>query len=325
MAEGKDELAIKYKKLEELIDKIGTTFGPWTVDAPGEDQQNRYKDNYYIFGSRVSKKDIGRYEYWDIEKQKMKQERQLYRDIVKTIEEIKALDPEANFQNSKQLNKPISFTESGYYHDVGNWLYPIKSKHYPRNVAKTYIQQNGEKIQIDGITAVELILPKMILLHQFDYLIAEAELKLESIRQKYDNGSKEYAEVMGAASLFMEKVNEAREKIVNCESIESLTDYSKDIKEAYAASKAILKTHRGNPQINAVIDLVRGLMGGVVTIITKMFSLFIDKEKAAKYRESFFSPRETSSEKTFKFVEEHAEFDKLKEEAELPEIPKLKK
>jgi hypothetical protein len=143
--------------------------------------------------------------------------------------------------------------------------------------------------------AIDYLMPKSVALMHLDALIEPTEKKLEQLTKnaaKNDN----YREVQQVATQIVEASKNARDVLYRSHHLKNgLKEMEQCIHAVYTdANIDILATHRGDPNVNAALNLLRQLAGYAVWVITLPLRLY-DNHRTQTYMDSWFKERQTDA------------------------------
>jgi hypothetical protein len=156
--------------------------------------------------------------------------------------------------------------------------------------------------------AIEILMPKILLLQQFDILLQPALNKLTLLEKKKKAENQldgKYAKVYCVASEMVEAARQARQQLADSDNIQgSLQSMRATLSTVYTENnEGILAEHRGNEAINAALNMLNQCIGYIMFALTYP-NRYFDDAKTQAYVDSWFEPRVTQSFYTFNLFKE---------------------
>jgi len=285
------KLTNQYNELSRQIDTVLSVYyfkmflDSGLCDNPSD--RVRVEGNISIFGN-ISKPD----------KPKEKLDRRtLLKDVSEIMLKIKetqaALALESKDQRQSELDLILN-TDFEYNYATRVWSGPTGGG---TTSNKTKLMVNHEPVKLKYI--LNTLMPKCVVLDQIDSSLSPAQANLDKLIAKAQKDSK-YNNVKFVATEVMTAAAKAREQIVKATSvIDGLKQAEKTIAAVYTDNNnAIFAEHRGNPIVNAAIEVLRKLAGYITFILTYPARLY-DNKGTKGYVDSWFEKRQTQSLKVF--------------------------
>ena len=169
--------------------------------------------------------------------------------------------------------------------------------------------------------AIDVLMPKILLLQHIDILLQPALNKLNDLEKKKKAENQfdgKYARAYVVADEIVKAARQARQQLVDSDNIqESLQSIQTTLSEVYTENNvAILAEHRGNGTINAALNMLNKLIGYVMLVLTYP-NRYFDNSGTQAYVNSWFEPRSTQSLHTFSLFKEKILAPQILEEAGL--------
>jgi hypothetical protein len=231
-----------------------------------------------------------------------RQESRAQRELLKNLLELK-LAIESDHPDHDVFNTPIRADVKV----IKDWLFETECLIDKQKVTARY--------------AIDVLMPKILLLQHFDTLLQPVRNKLHDLDKKMyteNQLDEKYARAYVVASDIVKAADEARQLLVDSGDIEaSLQAIQSSLSAVYTKNNlAILAEHRGNATLNAALNMLNQFIGYVMMVLTYPYR-YLDNDRTQAYVNGWFEPRTTQSLQIFSLFKEKIESPSMREEAGL--------
>lgn len=302
------ELTKLYQELTARIDTVQAVYFKAFLDSGLCDSpSNRVKvrGNISLFGS-ISEPN---------EPKERQDRKALLKEMSEIMTKIKAAQANLTSENKDQRHSELDRilnTEFEYNYATTIWSGPTGGGTMSDKAKLTI---NSEPVRLRYI--LDTLMPKYVVLDQMDSLLVPAKAKLDKLIEKAKKDTK-YESVKFVAQETIDAAAKARKQLIEATSVlDGLQQAGATITAVYTQNNnAIFAEHRGNPIVNASIEILRQLAGYLLLVLTYPARLY-DNEGTKAYVNSWFEKRQTESFKIFGTFKEGMQAQNLAETAGL--------
>tara|TARA_R110002126_G_scaffold110918_2_gene248486 strand:- start:14565 stop:15473 length:909 start_codon:yes stop_codon:yes gene_type:complete len=217
----------------------------------------------------------------------------------------------------------------------------IESEHPDHDVFNTPIRTNMDTVggmlintvidkqMVTAQYAMDVLMPKILLLQYIDTLLLPVLHKLKDLEKKveaepWNQKDKKYARAYTVVLEIVKAADDARKLLVGSDDIEaSLQAIQSSLSAVYTENNlAILAEHRDNATLNAALDMLNQCIGYVMMVLTYP-NRYLDDSGTQAYVDGWFKPRSTQSLHILSLFKEKIEDPLMRAEAGLTMPPVL--
>lgn len=317
MSNENGKLTAEYEKLKQILAEMETAFGKTL--SPNNSNPYDFNRAHKIGKEWIEVK---------IDDRLIKfEQNQLVKRAARTLKQIQEL--QGKLQDTRQeeldgiLDKEMTFIRPSIKPGLDTMMGTYDFEYSEPNTEIT-ITLPGKDV-VTARYALEVMLPKILILREMDTLLLPVRLKAENLKQRassYPNDTKLSAASAAAADM-LSVAKLSRTTLIDATSVpEGLKLIATGISAAFKKDYELFAEYRGNEHFDAVIDGLRKLAGYAAFILSYPWRIY-DNKGVDMYVSSFWEKRHTASLKTFGFYDEKMKQDNLLKNAGLTDLQEM--